>query len=171
MAKRRIESIFKGRSDHVAGTVNPDIYDLPGSKEEKKEMNSKRGIVTQAYLLKNPSRRFRDLLATYLEEFQNRDLQCTLNLWQEAILRANLELSKLVRAELDEIRESFSDLSYEAVFYSFVNESRNELDIPIIWPVIYLEADTQVKNLPDELYNNRIADIKERVEKIPRKTI
>ena len=76
---------------------------------------------------------------------------------------ANQEISKLVRAEVDALPENFKE-DYESVFYRFLNTARNSLDIPILWPVIYLDADTDIKNLSDELYANRIADTKDRVK-------
>jgi hypothetical protein len=98
----------------------------------------------------------------YVEQFTNPELKCTLKLWQERIMLANQEMSKLVRAEVDALPEKFKE-DYESVFYRFLNTARNSLDIPILWPVIYIEAGTDVKNLPDELYQNRIADTKDRV--------
>jgi hypothetical protein len=157
----KLESIVDPQDSYDATERNDRIFERPESVGEREE-GSQRAILSTKQLLRNPATRFKNTLAMYVEQFTNPELKCTLKLWQEGIMMANLEISKLVRAEVDALPEKFKE-DYESVFYRFLNTARNSLDIPILWPVIYIEAGSEVKNLPDELYQNRIADTKDRV--------
>ena len=157
----KLESIVDPQDSYDATERNDRIFERPESVGEREE-GSARPILSTKHLLRRPAMRFKNTLAMYIEQFTNPELKCGLKLWQEGIMLANQEMSKLVRAEVDALPEKYKE-DYESVFYKFVNTARNTIDIPILWPVIYIDSSTDVKNLSDELYANRIADTKDRV--------